>query len=271
MDAIIKKVQELNAELIPPYYVLAETSEVVKEKSISPLIITKETPTFDIKYFDLVAVNILLANNNKVIYEPPAEIAELVCNLFYISNLRCKFYTPEQSERVYEALAFNTLPSNMLVYQFLNKVIQDPYKLGSIWFQYMILLWGFISPRNSDTRPYRSRSLVGYANRCFLTSNRDEHEHDLLCDGLNMLEALKSYILLCTRDKRYQNSNYINYMVDSLQMFIVIYLAALIRRSCTWPELSKLGSAVLNQKLRFHENIVKIHYEIHKQTGAVNQ
>ena len=271
MEDLIERLKEINASLIPPFYAIAEEPDNNVKLSTASFIISKEPLKFDIKYFDLVAINILLANHNDVVYEPPCEIAELTCNLFYLANLRHNIYNPIQTEVVYEALAFNDMPPNMLVYQFLNKVLQNPNKLGDIWFAYILLLWGFTLCEKTKNHPYRSRALVGFINRCYLTQNRKEHEHDLLCDNLKILESLKSYILLCTRDKRYQQTEYVAYMVDSLKLFVVVYLAAIIRRSCTWPEFSKLGDAVLCQKYRFHENIVKIHYEEHKKTGAINQ
>lgn len=270
MDEIITRLMVLNNELIPPYYLLADKEDVVTVKP-HPYAISKEIPKFDIKYFDLVALNILLANHNKVIYHPPAEVAELVCNMFYIANLRHQIYTPTQAEKVYECLAFNTVPPNMLVYQFMDQVLQQTSQQADVWFVYILLLWGFTITQPSKTHPYRSRFLVGYINKCYLTANRKEHEHDIVCDNLKVLDNLKSLILLCTRDKRYQDTEFINYAVDSIRAFVVVYLAALIRRSCTWPEFCKLGDNIICQKNRFHNAIVQQHYEEHKKTGAVNQ
>lgn len=271
METLIKRVQEINRELIPPYYLVLEEEDVVKERKTPVTSVSREMPKYDLKYFDLVAINILLANHNDVIYQIPAEVAELACNMFYMANTRCGIYKPIQAEAVYEALAFGRMPRSMLVYQFLNKTLLDKSQMADVWFAYILQLWGLSVISPSNNHPYRSRALVGYINRCLLTENRNEHEHDLRCDTLGIMGFLRGYISLCTKDKRYQNQDYARYMVDSIRMLVVIYLALLIRRGCIWPEMSRLASIVLHQKSLLHEDIVRTHYKMHKQTGAVNQ
>jgi len=272
MDGLIVRLKELDAELTPCYYALEYETDVVDMKDKVPFVIAREFPKADVRYFDLVAIHILLANHNKILYDIPPEIVELTCTLFTMANRRCKvFAREEQAVRFYEDLAFGRVPADMLVYQFLNHIVKVKDPLADVWFSYILLIWAISPMTASETRPYRSRALVSFINRTYVTSNRNEHGHDLLCDNLRILDSLRGYITLCTNDTRYHGKDYIAYMVDSIRQLVVIYLAALLRRSCTWLEFCKLGGAVLVQKSRFHSSILKMHHDLHKETGAVNQ
>ena len=272
MDGLIVRLKELNAELVPCYYALEYEADIVDEKEKIPHIITREFPKADIRYFDLVAINILLANHNGLIYTPPPEIVELTCTLFTMANRRCKIFKREdQVIRFYQDIAFGRTPNDMLVYQFLNHIERSSVALADVWFMYILLIWAISYSTPSDTKPYRSRALVSLINRTYLISNRNEHKHDLLCDNLKVLDNLRGYIKLCTTCTQLEGHKYTEHMVDSMRQFVVIYLAALLYRSCTWPEFRKLANSVLVQKSKFHESIIKMHHDLHKQTGAINQ
>lgn len=270
MNKMILKLKEINNDLVSPYHVLRyeqDDDPPVRK----PLKIDTAFPALGSQYFDLVAVNILLANNKDIVYRPPVEIVELACSLFRVGNRRCNIFRDDQVSRVYNALAYNKVPDVMLVHQFLIQVTNYEYETADLWFSYMLLLFGLADVYKSKNHPYRSRRFVSYANKCYLTRDRKEHEHDLTCDNLRVLSGLKQLISECAKDKRYQNEEYILYMLDSIRIYVVIYLAALIRRSCTWKEFTPLGDLVLCQKVALHEGIVRTHHELHKRTGAVNE
>lgn len=271
MEELIPRLKELNAEFIPKYSTVECTSEEFIESNTGNSI-SREIPEADLRYFDLAALNILLAANNTVVYEPPVAILDMISNLTYMANLRCRFFTVlPQINRFCESMSYGHIPDPGLVYQFLNKILRYNKSLADIWFAYILLIWGLPSDRVYDTKPFRSRSIMSFINKSYLTENRSEHEHDLRCDNLRILPNLKGYIELCCNMNKYQGQDFIGYLVESMNLFVVSYLAAIIRRACVWPEFKRLGNIVMYQKSVFHGNVIKLHHEIHKKTGAVNQ
>lgn len=270
MEKLITELHKHNVEMTPKYHeILLQPDAVTPRKN--DVVVSKEIPMLGLEYFDLVAINIILSEHKGLIYTPGFDIVDIASSMFHIGNRRWNMLTEHQAIRFCESIAKGGTPSNMLVYQLLNQIkLVERFK-GDVWLAYMMPLLGLVKVEPSETHPYRSRMLVSYMYRYMLTDNSKAHDHDIVVDRLGFLSMLKAYITTCTSDSRYQNDAYIVYMLDSLRMLVVVYLAALLRRSCTWNEFKPMASAVFTQKLQFHEGIVRMHKELHNLTGVVNQ
>lgn len=269
MQNLISKLHDLNVELIPAYYNILE--QPTKTTNENDKVSFSKILTLDLRYFDLVAINILMSEHRGIIYTPDFWIADIACNMLRMGNDKHNMFGNNQVDRICADMVHGRTPDNMLIYQLLNQILRHNSQQADIWLVYMLPLFAITKLNVSKTHPYRSRMLVSYMYRCMLADSSKAHDHDIVTDRLRFLDMLKAYITMCTNDERYQGDAYIAYMLDSLRILIVVYLAVLIKRSCTWKEFQQLGSIVATQKLVFHESIVKEHKELHKLTGVVNQ
>lgn len=262
--AIIDKVTLLNHQFIEQFLGSShEHEEVVAPSSVIPSLDTNNISKYDFDYFDLMVANILLERHQDVRYTLSANLAEIITRMAYEGIRRMKIFADPVTYRFCNDIALHRIPRSAYIYQYLNFVLRYQYNVLPFWFYYTLLLWGFIETEKFNHTAYRSRMYVGFIHNCCSIKFSD-HRSDRCHDVLKVKEKMSRLILSCMKDPRFENDEQalIAYIVDSLRIFSVIILSALMSRSCdSWPIFRALGNEVMTQRLIEHQSVIDASYQ----------
>ena len=261
LQEVTDKLVELNEEYVPRFFNEShEREEVVGDSSTIPILDKNNTTKYGLDYYDLMIANILLRRHDEIKYELSANFAEIITRIAYEGLRHMRIFDDKTAYDFCNDIALHRIPKSTWVYQYLNFVVRYPHNALPYWFYYTLLLWAFVDTPVFNNVTYRSRLYVGIIYNCGLTKFQS-YEADRTHDVFDLKDKLSRLIISCIRDKRYEkNDNFIPYMVDSLRVFSIIILSTIISRGCKWDVFCKLGSQVISQRLKEHQQVIDTSY-----------
>ncbi len=252
LSSIIAKLVGENLVVLPSYYL--EESPVYPEPSR--------------KLFDLLALNCLAANLSQwfeVEYTLTEDVIDLIKSMFKhsiadgIIDTKLQPITDLSAPDFTDQLLFGELPRSG-VYSFLNKITQlEDNFLNVRALSYALPIFTLVSTPIVPTTAVRSNMLkmmeFGFWSSPFANSNTDIHEK------LSRMELiyLKKIINHCLRDVKYTEEQWIWLVMHTMKRQILIYLSALLCRSCMYPDLAPIAESIrVSLQADLREEVIKL-------------
>lgn len=209
-----------------------------------------------LKYYDLVLIAILLNKHKDIRKDIDVDILRMAAELFILGNRHTSVLQDRQAREFVDAILFNTEIPHTSVFQILLTLDRTIDTIMSIEAMYMLPIIALIDTKRFPNYIHRSNIMVVMIDQLKMVKKYKDHKFDVTTDAQRILLKLKRLLININADTTYDDSEYVDYVLDTYRMFIIAYFGSLIQRDCLYREFKTLGQDVVYQKYMEHKYVL---------------